>query len=139
MQKKNPFSESAIEVTELSDRSDRATLRQRLADRLRQVIGNPVIEQKELAAFDILMSRRDVLKLGRNALVVAGLVSAGVPPTVWARRDPSLGVHPCEVGLTPEEQASVSIAVDTRIDTELFQQTIYAEPVVSPRPPERMR
>ena len=133
MKQKNPSSESAIEVTELSARSDRATLRQRLADRLRQVIGNPVIEQKELAAFDIVMSRRDVLKLGRNSLVVAGLVSAGVPPTVWARRDPSLGVHPCEVGLTAEEQASVSRAAQLGIGTELFEQTIYAEPVVSPQ------
>ena len=133
MKQEHPSSESAIEVTELSARSDRATLRQRLADRLRQVIGNPVIEQKELAAFDIVMSRRDVLKLGRNSLVVAGLVSAGVPPTVWARRDPSLGVHPCEVGLTAEEQASVTKAVDVSIGTELFEQTIYAEPVVSPQ------
>ncbi len=133
MEKENLFSENATAATEMGACPDRATLRQRLANRLREVIGNPVIEEKELAAFDIVMGRRDVLKLGRNSLVVAGLVSAGVPPTVWARRDPSLGVHPCEVGLTPAEQASVTKAVDVSIGTELFQQTIYAEPVVSPQ------
>ena len=114
MKQRSAFSEDGIEENTGSGSADRATLRRRLADRLRQVIGNPVIEEKKLAVFDIVMSRRDVLKPGRNSLVVAGLVSAGVPPTVWARRDPSLGVHPCEVGLTPDEQASVSGATVDR-------------------------
>jgi hypothetical protein len=129
MKKKNvmPDSETSVD-TQL----DRLTLRQRLAERLRKIIANPVIEEKELAAFDIVMSRREVLKLAGSSAIVVGLVSAGVPPTVWARRDPSLAVHPCEVGLTSEEQASVTRAVDISIDTELFQQTIYAKPVVSP-------
>jgi len=132
LKKKNNTAEIDMEQVTMNARTDPATLRRRLADRLRQVIGNPVIEAKELAAFDIVMNRRDVLKLGRNSLVVAGLVAAGVPPTSWARRDPSLGVHPCEVGLTAEEQASVSRAVGVSIGTELFQDTIYAQPLVSP-------
>jgi len=130
---KNASSTSASDATAISAATDRATLRRRLADRLRQVIGNPVIEEKELAAFDIVMSRREVLKLGGSSLMVAGLVAAGVPPTAWGQRDPSLGVHPCQVGLTAEEQASVSLATQLGIGTELFQQTIYAEPVVSPQ------
>ena len=68
MKKAQTSSESENETTELNERIERLSLRQRLADRLRQVIGNPVIEQKELAAFDIVMSRRDVLKLGSNSL-----------------------------------------------------------------------
>lgn len=133
MKKRNANPESARKLNTRAERTDRATLRRRLAERLRQVIGNPVIEEKELAAFDIVMSRRDVLKLGGSSLVVAGLVAAGVPPTAWGKRDPSLGVHPNEVGLTLEEQASVTQAVDISIGTELFQQTVYAKPVVSPQ------
>jgi hypothetical protein len=109
---------------------DQRKLRRRLASRLSQVVRSPVIEEKELAAFDIVMSRRKFLKASQMAMV-AGLVAAGRPPTTWASADPDLGVSAGEVGLTPEEQASVTVASQLSIGTETFEDSIYAEPVVA--------
>jgi len=107
-------------------------LRQRLAARLKSLIRNPAIEEKELAAFDLVMSRREFLKASELATVSA-LVMAGVPPTVWAKaaKDPNLKVCPQDVGLTDGDQAMVGVATQLLVGTELFQDSIYAQPVVA--------
>ncbi len=106
-------------------------LRARLAARLKPLIRNPVIEAKELAAFDLVMSRRAFLKTSTLAAMSA-LVMAGIPPTIWARRYRELKVCPGDVGLTDAEQASVGVATQLITGTELFQDSIYAQPVVAP-------
>ena len=105
-------------------------LRERLAARLSKVIGNPAIERKELAAFDIVVGRREVLH-GTGLAAVTALVAAGTPPTMWGRQDPELAVAPAEVGLTQAEQASVTAAVGLSVGSETFQDTVYAQQVVS--------
>ncbi|MGB3685037.1 MAG: hypothetical protein WA991_04330, partial [Ornithinimicrobium sp.] len=104
--------------------------REALSDRLRKAIGNPQIEEKELAAFDVVMSRRQVLH-GAQLTAVAGLVTAGTPPTMWGRTDPLLHVPAGDVGLTTADIASVSTPAQLALGTELFQDTVYAQPVVS--------
>ncbi|MGB3184994.1 MAG: hypothetical protein WBG36_03220 [Ornithinimicrobium sp.] len=105
-------------------------LRERLAARLSKVIGNPVIERKELAAFDIVVGRREVLHCSGLAAVTA-LIAAGTPPTMWGRHDPELAAAPSEVGLSQAEQASVTAAVALSVGSETFQDTVYAQQVVS--------
>ena len=105
-------------------------LREKLVKNLKRLIGNPVIEAKELAAFDLIMDRRQFLKAAQFAAVGA-LVASACPPTAWGRYDRKLHVDPGDVGLTDGEQASVSIPTQIVSGTELFQDTIYAQPVVS--------
>ncbi|MGB3184557.1 MAG: hypothetical protein WBB15_01700, partial [Ornithinimicrobium sp.] len=107
-----------------------AGLRERLGSRLGRVIGNPVIERKELAAFDLVVSRRQVMH-GSGIAAVTALVAAGTPPTMWGRQDSALAVDPATVGLTQAEQVSVTAAVALSVGSETFQDTVYAEQVVS--------
>lgn len=109
---------------------DITQLRRRLGDRLRQVLAAPTIEDKELAAFDIVMSRRELLRNAGVAAAVVGLVDAGVPPTLWGRSEPALHVPASAVGLTLQDQSSIARASKLSIATELFTETVYAEPVV---------
>ena len=111
-------------------------LRKRLVKNLKRLIGNPVIEAKELAAFDLIMSRREFLKTAQFAAVGA-LVGSAFPPTAWGRYDRELTVRPEEVGLTPEEMAAAAQATGISFGTELFEDTVYAQPVVSPTQPNR--
>jgi hypothetical protein len=104
-------------------------LRERLVKNLKRLLGNPVIEAKELAAFDLIMNRRQFLKAAQFTAIGA-LVASAYPPTAWGR-DHKLHVHPKDVGLTVGEQASVSQATQLVTGTELFQDTIYAQPVVA--------
>jgi hypothetical protein len=107
-------------------------LRQRLAKNLKRLIGNPVIEEKELAAFDLIMSRRQFLKTAQLTAIGA-LVASAYPPTAWAKvSDACRFVKPGDVGLTPAEMATVTQASGIDFGTELFQDTIYAKPVVAP-------
>lgn len=48
-------------------------LRRKLTARLREIIGNEQIERKELAAFALLMTRRDFLKTSGTPAVIGGL------------------------------------------------------------------
>ena len=106
-------------------------LRERLVKNLKRLIGNPVIEAKELAAFDLIMSRRQFLKTAQFTAIGA-LVASAYPPTAWGRYDKKLHVHPKDVGLTTGDMASVTQATQLITGTELFQDTIYAQPVVAP-------
>jgi hypothetical protein len=47
-----------------------------------------------------------------------------------------LHVDPAEVGLTVTDQASATLATQLTVGTELFQETVYAAPAVSPEQPE---
>lgn len=89
-----------------------------------------MIEAKELAPFDLIMNRRQFLKAAQFTAIGA-LVASACPPTAWGRYDKKLHVHPKDVGLTPTEQASVSQATQLTTGTELFQDTVYAQPVVA--------
>jgi hypothetical protein len=110
-------------------------LRKRLSKNLRRLINNPVIEAKELAAFDLIMSRRQFLK-SAQLTAIGALVASAYPPTAWGKVfDDCQFVKPGDVGLTPAEMATVTQASGIDFGTELFQDTIYAEPVVAPDQP----
>ncbi|GAA1469335.1 hypothetical protein [Microbacterium thalassium] len=106
-------------------------LRARLAARLRQRIGQPEVEAKELRAFDVVMDRRQFLTTAQLG-IVGGLVASGIPPTRWGAVDSALAVEPAEVGLTLADEMSVPVATQLTFGTELFQETIYSQPAVSP-------
>ncbi len=106
-------------------------LRETLSKNLKRLIGNSEIEAKELAAFDIIMDRREFLKAAQLT-VVGALVASVYPPSAWGRFDKKLHVPPKAVGLTAGDMASVSQATQLVSGTELFQDTIYAQPVVAP-------
>jgi hypothetical protein len=59
-------------------------LRERLIQNLNRMIANPVIEAKELAAFDLIMNRRQFLKAAQFTAIGA-LVDSAYPPTAWGR------------------------------------------------------
>jgi hypothetical protein len=109
-------------------------LRSRLRAQLRKTVGQPAVEAKELAAFDLLMSRREFLKASQYT-AIAGLIAAGTPPTLWGRRDRDLHVDPADVGLTVADQASATTATQVTVGTELFEEPVYAQPVISPLEP----
>ena len=105
-------------------------LRETLSKNLNRLIGNSEIEAKELAAFDIIMDRREFLKAAQLTALGA-LVASVYPPSAWGRFDKNLHVPPKTVGLTASDMASVSQATQLVTGTELFQDTIYAQPVVA--------
>ena len=107
------------------------TLRRKLKERLRAIIRKPEVEAKELAAFDIVMSRRKFLKTSQFA-VIGGLIAAGTPPTLWGRRDSALAVEAAQVGLTLADTASVTAAATLTMGTEVFPEPVYSRPVISP-------
>jgi len=107
------------------------TLRRKLKERLRAIIRKPEVEAKELAAFDIVMSRRKFLKTSQFA-VIGGLIAAGTPPTLWGRRDSALAVEAAQVGLTLADTSSVTAAATLTMGTELFPEPVYSRPVISP-------
>ena len=110
-------------------------LRNKLAERLARQINNPVIEAKELHAFDLMISRRLFLK-GTGLATLAALVSSSLPPTAWAKKaSHACNFKPNDVGLTPAEMAAVTQATGISYGTELFQDTIYAQSVVAPNQP----
>ncbi len=110
-------------------------LRNKLAERLARQINNPVIEAKELHAFDLMISRRLFLK-GTGLATLAALVSSSLPPTAWAKKaSHACNFKPNDVGLTPAEMAAVTRATGISYGTELFQDTIYAQSVVAPNQP----
>jgi hypothetical protein len=76
------------------------------------------------------MNRRQFLKAAQYTAIGA-LVASVYPPTAWGRFDKKLHVNPKAVGLTTSDQASVSNATQVLTGTELFQDTIYAQPVVA--------
>ncbi|MGA7143858.1 MAG: twin-arginine translocation signal domain-containing protein, partial [Desulfobacterales bacterium] len=100
-------------------------LRKRLSKNLKRLIGNTVIEEKELAAFDLIMSRRQFLKAAQFTAIGA-LVASAYPPTAWGRYDRDLHVSPKDVGLTLSDQKTATIATQLVSGTELFQETVYA-------------
>ena len=107
-------------------------LREQLACNLHRLIGNEAVEKKELAAFDLIMSRRQFLKAA-EVEALAALVGSSMVPTAWGKTDPKLKVDPGKVGLTVEDQAAVSKATQLVYGTELNQDPIYARPVISPQ------
>ena len=109
---------------------DISNLRVSLSNNLKRLIGNPAIEAKELTAFDVIMDRRQFLKAAQFTAIGA-LVASVYPPSAWGRFDRKLKINPKYVGLTVGEQASVSQATQLVTGTELFQDTIYAQPVVA--------
>lgn len=110
-------------------------LRERLAKNLKRLIDNPVIEAKELAAFDLIINRRQFLKTA-EITAIGALVTSAWPPTAWGKVSAACrSVKPNDVGLTPAEMATVTQASGIDFGTELFQDTIYAAPVVAPNQP----
>ena len=110
-------------------------LRNKLADRLARTLRNPTVEKKELAAFDLMITRRQFLKAAELS-VMGALVNSALVPTAWGQCSTDCPtVTPAEVGLTPAEMAEVAQATGVAYGTELFQDTIYAQPVVAPTEP----
>ena len=107
-------------------------LRRNLAGRLARQIRNPGVEAKELQAFDLIVGRRLFLK-GAGLGALAALVNSSLPPTAWAKASHNRhSIKPRDVGLTRAEMATVTQASGIDFGTELFQDTIYAQPVVAP-------
>ncbi len=106
-------------------------LRAQLARRLKAALGNPQVERKELMAFDLLMNRRDFLKRAEKLAALTALVNTGLVPTAWGQVNPDMKVSPKQVGLTTTEQSTVTIASQLGYGTELFQDSVYSQPVVS--------
>ncbi len=109
-------------------------LRATLAANLRRLIRRPAVEAKELAAFDLLMTRRAFLNAAQMTAVGA-LVQSALPPTAWGKADPDLAVSANEVGLTAADESSVLAASQLQFGSELFTDSIYAQPVISPQEP----
>ncbi|MEA3410709.1 MAG: hypothetical protein U9R74_04125 [Pseudomonadota bacterium] len=105
-------------------------LRRRLALRLRELIANPGVEEKELAAFDLLVSRRTFLKTAEVA-VLANLVNSTLVPSAWGACDPSFEVDRKAVGLSEEDEEAIGKASRLTFGTETFQDTINSHPVVA--------
>jgi hypothetical protein len=105
-------------------------LREVLSKRLEGVIDQASIREKELSAFDRLVSRRGFLRGGAKISLFTGLVASGLVPTRWALARPdvsNLKINPSEVGLTPEEMAAVKLPAAIVQSSELYSDVVYAQ------------
>jgi hypothetical protein len=76
------------------------------------------------------VSRRQFL-VGAELATVGALVASSLVPTMWGKVSSSLAVAPSAVGLTRAMQASAPKATQLLSGTELFQDTLYASPVIA--------
>ncbi|MCL9782413.1 hypothetical protein M9194_13345 [Vibrio sp. S4M6] len=99
------------------------TLREKLRSQLKSILKQPTVIEKELKAFDKVLSRRAFLTKSGKIAALTGLVSSGMVPTAWANytgdSDYDVGA-PEDNGITLEEQASESAVVYLKATTESF-------------------
>ncbi|MEM9242493.1 MAG: hypothetical protein AAGA27_00355 [Pseudomonadota bacterium] len=100
-------------------------VREKLSQRLKHVIEDDNIREKELKAFDLLVSRRQFLKGSAKVGLFAGLVKSGLIPTAWGQVDKALHVDPKEVGLTAQSMASLQTPGGLTLNGELFRDVTH--------------
>lgn len=85
------------------------SLREKLRHNLKKLLKQDTVREKELNAFDKLVSRRNFLANSGRLAVLGALVSSGLVPSAWAGslndKDYAVGT-PQDIGITPDEIAT---------------------------------
>ncbi|MEM9243993.1 MAG: hypothetical protein AAGA27_08100 [Pseudomonadota bacterium] len=96
-------------------------IHEKLSQRLKYVIEDDSIREKELKAFNLLVYRQQFLKGSAKVSLFAGLAKSGLVPTAWGQVNKELHVDPQEVGLTDADTVTVQTPAGLTLNGELFQ------------------
>lgn len=102
-------------------------LRHRLSARLKKVIKNEKLLNKQLRSFDYIVSRRQFLGAAGKLTALAAVVNTGLAPSAWANENKIYEVKDPALRLTKEEQDLMSKPASITLSGELMDDQLLVK------------
>ncbi|MDC0534503.1 hypothetical protein OAO18_01690 [Francisellaceae bacterium] len=102
----------------------KVSLRQKLKQKLKNIIGHNELESYELKVFDKTLSRRDLIIGGAKYGTIAALIAKGALPSAWASSAPDIGLKGSELPQMPQHLKAMAKAIKLKVSCDIADGTV---------------